>query len=157
MSTERMNDNQGTARMDAGTARMDGNKGGAVTAATVVFASGQAIVLNRKNCVIDSTISMGSGEAIVYKVTIDGKPYALKLYKPNTPLSDTAKKVIAKIKDNPRDRIIKIYDFGSYNGQDFEIMEYAQGGTLDQYLKKQWRVTRHNKNKEHCKNDCRRA
>ena len=116
MSTERMNDNQGTARMDAGTARMDGNKGGAVTTATVVFASGQAIVLNGKNCVIDSTISMGSGEAVVYKVTIDGKPYALKLYKPNTPLSDTAKKVIAKIKDNPRDRIIKIYDFGRYIG-----------------------------------------
>jgi len=105
MSTERMNDNQGTARMDnarmgngtdrmdAGTARMGANKGGVVTTATVVFASGQAIVLNGKNCVIDSTISMGSGEAIVYKVIIDGKPYALKLYKINTPLSDTAKKL----------------------------------------------------------------
>jgi len=80
-------------------------------------------------------ISMGSGEAVVYKVIIDGKPYALKLYKPNMPLSDTAKKVIAKIKDNPKDRIIKIYDFGRYNEQDFEIMEYAEGGTLDQYLK----------------------
>jgi len=142
MSTERMNDNQGTAgkdsgtdRMDAGTARMDGNKDGAVTATGVVFASGQTVVLNGRNCVIESTISGSSGEAVVYKVIIDSKPYALKHYKPNMPLSDTAKKVIAKIKDNPGDRIIKIYDFGSYNGQDFEIMEYAEGGSLDRYIK----------------------
>jgi len=137
MSTERMNDNQGTDRMDAGTARMDGNKGGAAgpQKAGIVFSSGQTVVLNGRNCVIDSTISGSTGEAVVYKVTIDGKPYALKHYKPNMSLSDTAKKVIAKIKDNPRDRIIKIYDFGSYNEQDFEIMEYAEGGTLEQYLK----------------------
>ena len=132
-STARMD--SGTDRMDAGTARMDGNKGGAVTAAGIVFVSGQAVVLNGRNCVIDSTISGSSGEAIVYKVIIDGKPYALKHYKPNTPLSDTAKKVIARIKDNPKDRVIKIFDFGRYNEQDFEIMEYAQGGTLDQYIK----------------------
>jgi len=135
MSTERMNDNQGTARMDAGTARMDGNKGGEVTAAGVVFAPGQTIVLNGKDCIIDSTISMGSGEAVVYKINIDGKSYALKLYKPNMPLSDTAKKVITNIKNNPKDRIIRIYGLGRYGEQDFEIMEYAQGGTLDQYLK----------------------
>jgi len=48
MSTERMNDNQGTARMDAGTARMDGNKSGAVATAGVVFAPGQVIVLTVK-------------------------------------------------------------------------------------------------------------
>jgi serine/threonine protein kinase len=124
----------GTDRMDAGTAKMTAataspNKAG------VVFTSGQAIVLKGKNCVIDSMISMGSGEAVVYKINIDGKPYAFKLYKPNMPLSDTAKKVITKIKDNPKDRVIKIYDFGRYNEQDFEIMEYAEGGTLDQYLK----------------------
>jgi len=135
VSTEKMDDNQGTAKMEAGTAKMDGNKGGVATSAGVVFVSGQTIVLNGRNCVIDGVISGSTGEAVVYKVIIDGKPYALKHYKPNTPLSDTAKKVIAKIKDNPRDRIIKIYDFGSYNEQDYEIMEYAEGGTLDQYLK----------------------
>jgi len=141
MSTERMNDNQSTARMDGGTDRMDAGTArmGAAAAspqkAGIVFASGQTIVLSGKNCVIDSTISMGSGEAVVYKVIIDNKPYALKLYKPNMPLSDTAKKVITKIKDNPKNRIIRIYGFGKYNEQDFEIMEYAEGGTLDQYLK----------------------
>jgi serine/threonine protein kinase len=133
MATERMED--GTARMDAGTARMDGSKGGAATTAGVVFVSGQTIVLNGKDCVIDSVISGNTGEAIVYKVTIDNKPYALKLYKPNMPLSDTAKKVITKIKDKPKDRVIRIFDFGKYNEQDFEIMEYAEGGTLEQFLK----------------------
>jgi serine/threonine protein kinase len=133
MATERMEG--GTDRMDAGTARMDGNKGGAATTAGVVFVSGQTIVLNGKNCVIDSVISGNTGEAIVYKVTIDNKPYALKHYKPNMSLSDNAKKVITKIKDTPKNRIIKIYDFGRYNEQDFEVMEYAEGGTLEQFLK----------------------
>jgi len=131
--TTRMSDTQGTARMDTGTARMGANKASA--AAGAVLASGQAIDLNGKKCVIKSVISGNSGEAVVYKVSIGNKPYALKLYKPNMPLSDTAKEVIAKIKDNPKDRIIRIYDFGSYNGQDFEVMEYAEGGTLEEYLK----------------------
>jgi len=120
--------------MDAGTARMGANKDGAVTAGTV-FASGQAVVLSGRNCVIDSMISGSSGEALVYKINIDGKPFALKHYKQNMPLSDTAKEVLTKIRDEPKDRIIKITDFGSYNGQDYEIMEYAEGGTLAQYLK----------------------
>jgi hypothetical protein len=121
MSTERMNDNQGTARMDSGTARMDAGTA-RMTAATaspqkagVVFAPGQSIVIGGKNCVIDSTISMGSGEAVVYKINIDGKPFALKHYKPNMPLSDTAKEILTKIRDEPKDRIIKIIDFGGYN------------------------------------------
>ncbi|MCL1955198.1 MAG: leucine-rich repeat protein [Spirochaetes bacterium] len=134
MSTERMNDEQGTARMDEGTARMEAAKT-STKKTGVVFTSGQTIVLNGKDCVIDKMIRGSSGEAVVYKVIIDGKPYALKHYKPNTPLSDTAKEVITKIKNNPKDRIVKIYDFGSYNDQDFEIMEYAEGDTLDQYLK----------------------
>jgi len=98
MSTEKMNKQSttkmdgGTARMDAGTARMQSAKANPKKAG-VVFASGQTIVLNGKNCVIESTISGSSGEAVVYKVSIDGKPYALKLYKPNMPLSDTAKKL----------------------------------------------------------------
>ena len=82
MSTERMNDNQGTARMDNarmgdGTDRMDAGTARMQTTTAspqktgVVFSSGQAVVLNGRNCVIDSTISMGSGEAFVYKVIID--------------------------------------------------------------------------------------
>ena len=135
-STDRMDDNQDTARMDGGTARMDGSQGAGPAAGGNIFADGQTLVLNGKNCVIEKLISMGSGEAVVYKIQIDGKPYTLKHYKPNTPLSETAKKLLAKIRDNPQEKIIKIFDFGAYDGQDFEIMEYAEGGTLGEYVKK---------------------
>jgi alpha-tubulin suppressor-like RCC1 family protein len=126
----------GTARMADGTARMNTSQSASPAGVGTIFAEGQTIVLNGKNCVIEKLISMGSGEAVVYKMSIDGKPYALKHYKPNTPLGETAKKVLAKIRDNPKDRIVRIFDFGSYNGQDFEIMEYAEGGTLGDYVKK---------------------
>jgi serine/threonine protein kinase len=136
-STERLGDSQGTARMDAGTARMDGDQSANSTAGGgTIFADGQALVLNGKNCVIEKLVSMGSGEAVVYKMQMDGKPFVLKHYKPNTPLSDTAKKLLAKIRDNPQERIVRIIDFGNYDGQDFEIMEYAEGGTLGEYIKK---------------------
>ena len=142
-STDKLSDNQGTARMDggtdrmdAGTARMDGSQGTSPAGGGTIFADGQTLVLNGKNCVIEKLISMGSGEAVVYKINIDGKPYALKHYKPKMDLSDTAKKLLTKIRDNPQERIIKIFDFGSYDGQDFEIMEYAEGGTLGEYVKK---------------------
>jgi serine/threonine protein kinase len=135
-STDRLNDNQGTARMDAGTARIGASQSASPAGGGTIFADGQTLDLNGRNCVIEKLISMGSGEAVVYKIQIDGKPYALKHYKLNTPLSDTAKKLLTKIRDNPRENVVKIIDFGSHNGQDFEIMEYAEGGTLDHYLRK---------------------
>ena len=143
MSTDRMDNSQrtarmdtGTARMDAGTARIGGSQGAGQTGVGIIFVEGQTIVLNGNNCVIENRISMGSGEAIVYKINIDDKPYALKHYKPSTPLSDTAKKVLTKIRDNPKEKVVKIFDIGSYNRQDFEIMEYAEGGTLSEFIKK---------------------
>jgi len=150
MSTDRMDNSQSTARMDTGTARMDtgtarmdagtarigGSQGAGQTGGGIFFDEGQTIVLNGNNCVIENRISMGSGEAVVYKINMGKKPYVLKHYKPNTPLSDTAKKVLTKIKDNPKENIVKIIDIGNYNGQDFEIMEYAEGGTLSEFIKK---------------------
>jgi serine/threonine protein kinase len=125
-----------TARVDDGTARVGDSQGASPAGGGTIFADGQTLVLNGKNCVIEKLISMGSGEAVVYKMSIHGQPYVLKHYKPNTPLSETAKKLLTKIKDNPQERIVKIFDFGTYNGQDFEIMEYAEGGTLGEYIKK---------------------
>ena len=143
MSTERIDTSQGTDRMDLGTARMDagtariGDTQGVIpTVGGIIFAEGQTIILNGKNCIIENLISKGSGEAVVYKIKMNDKHYALKHYKPNTPLSNTAKKVLTKIKDNPRERVVKIIDIGSYHGQDFEIMEYAEGGTLSEFVRK---------------------
>jgi serine/threonine protein kinase len=61
--------------------------------------------------------------------------FIFKHYKSNTPLSNTAKEVLSRIKNKPHDRIIKVIDFGNYNNQDYEIMEFAEGGTLDEYLR----------------------
>jgi TPR repeat protein/serine/threonine protein kinase len=123
-----------TARMEDSTVKMEGDKGGGPMG-IIVFATGQPLELNGKSYTVESIISMSSGEAIVYKISIDGKHYVFKHYKFNTPLTDTAKEVLGRIKDNPKDRVIHLYDFGRFNDQDFEIMELAQGGTLNQYLK----------------------
>jgi serine/threonine protein kinase len=100
-----------------------------------VLAPGQTIVLNGKNCTIEKLIKI-SGEAEVYTITADGKPLILNYYKPYSPLSDTSKEVITVIKNSPHDRIIRIIDFGSYNDRDYELMEFAEGGTLGDYLEK---------------------
>ncbi|MCL1956384.1 MAG: protein kinase [Fibromonadales bacterium] len=118
-------DDDKTIQVSAGTATMSG----------AVLSHGQTIILNGKNCTIESQFSKSSGEAVVYKVKIDHKPFVLKHYKSNTPMSNNAKKIISKIKNNPHDRIVKVIDFGKYNDQDYEILEFAEGGTLDEYLR----------------------
>jgi serine/threonine protein kinase/uncharacterized protein YraI len=102
-------------------------------ASDVVLAIGQTIVLNGKDCTIESRIKT-SGEAVVYMIKMDRKSFIFKHYKPDTPLSDTAREVLSRIKNKPHDRIIKIIDFGKYNNHDYEIMEFAEGGTLTEYL-----------------------
>jgi serine/threonine protein kinase len=95
----------------------------------------QTIVLNGKNCTIEGLIKI-SGEATIYKIKMDGKSFILKHYRFDMPLYDTTKEVLFRIKNNPLDRIIKIIDFGKYNNQDYEIMEFAEGETLREYLEK---------------------
>jgi len=97
-----------------------------------VFTPGQVIELNGKNYFVESLISMSSGEAVIYKVSANDKVFVLKYYKIGYPIPDA---VLTKIKNTPRDKIIKLIDFGRHNEQGFEIMEYAEGGTLDDYLK----------------------
>jgi serine/threonine protein kinase len=96
--------------------------------------AGETIVLNGKVCAVQSRLNQTSGEAMVYKVSIDNKCYVLKHYRIDRPLSDTALKALGRIKDRPKSKVVRIYDFGKYKGQDFEIMEFAEGGTLSTYL-----------------------
>jgi len=97
-----------------------------------VFTPGQVIEINGKNYTIESCISMSSGEAVIYKINADGKPAVLKYYNPGNPYPEA---VLSRIKANPKSRVIRLLDFGCRNNQNYEIMEYAEGGTLDQYLK----------------------
>jgi ankyrin repeat protein/tRNA A-37 threonylcarbamoyl transferase component Bud32 len=96
-----------------------------------IFAPGQVIQLRGKDYTIESLISENSGEAVIYKVTRNDKPFVFKYYKKNCRIPEN---VMAKIQENPQDRIIRVYDFGRFNEQDFEIMEYAEGGALDDCL-----------------------
>ena len=176
MSTERLDDNSGTVRLDdsstqkidanQGTVRLDDNSTQRMDAGTPVqqtdinnnaagninvqanqfvqdtvsggkkpgkiFNLKDRVSLRGEDYTIESLISENSGEAVIYKVTSDGKPFVFKYYKPNCQLPE---KVMAKIRKNRHDRIIRVDDFGKYEDQDFEIMEYAEGGTLDDYLK----------------------
>jgi len=146
MSTERLDDNNGTVRLDdnQGTVRLDDTSTQRMDAGTPVqqvdinnnaagninlqanqfgqdvsdgkkpgkiFAPGQDIQLNEEEegYTVDSLISENSGEAVIYKVTSNKKPFVFKYYKPNCPLP---KKVMTRIRNNPQDRIIRVYDFG---------------------------------------------
>ena len=142
MSTVRVNNDSDTVRVNNDQTRRVNNDdtvrvtGHSSNVSGVVFNPGQNIVLNGKNCVIVDRLNKTTGEAHVYKITMDASPYALKLYKVNTPLCYAGQQALARIKSNPKNRVIQIFDFGKYNGQDFEIMEFAQGGTLDEYINK---------------------
>jgi serine/threonine protein kinase len=105
------------------------------TASGLVLVPGQTIVLNGKNCTIEGQIKI-SGEATIYKIKMDGKTFILKHYRFDMPLYDTTKEVLSRIKNNPHERIIKIIDFGKYNNQAYEIMEFAEGGTLRECMEK---------------------
>ena len=151
METKRVNLNDETRRVDVSgdtrrvdndvTRKVDNDSTNKVdttqsgSTGLVVFGTGQPLELNGKNCTVENVISMSSGEAIIYKITMDGKPYVLKHYKINTPLTDSALKVLNKLKGNPKENVIHQYDFGKLNDQDYELMELAEGGTLNQYIK----------------------
>ena len=148
--TQRLDDNQGTQRLDENqkTQRLNGDSGSGDAPIPVqmpvqeaiadgkktgeVFSPGQAIELNGHNYQVESLISMSSGEVVIYLIKSNGKMYVLKYYKIGYKFPEN---VLAAIKNNPKDKIIKLFEYGNRNGQDFEIMEYAEGGTLDDYLK----------------------
>jgi serine/threonine protein kinase/ankyrin repeat protein len=151
-STQRLDNTGSTQRLDQGdsTQRLDGGstQGAAVKQAAQimpeistaaankageVFSVGNVVELGGNNYIIDSVISMSSGEAVIYQISRQDKPYVLKFYKPGFSMPSN---VLTVIRDNPRENIIKLYEFGTYVGQNYEIMELAQGGTLSDYIKK---------------------
>jgi len=159
-STQRLDDNS-TQRLDDGsTQRLDGanaqisasfssdvpvqpkmalqDTGTSGSNLGEVFTTGQVVELNGKRYFIEDKISDTSGEAVIYKVTQDGNFYVLKYYKPGYALPSA---VISAIKNDPKSRIVKIYDFGTHQEQNFEIMEYAQGGSLADYIRENGAIT----------------
>ena len=136
-STQRMSVGQGQS--DSGTVRLDQEElnQNAITdegsrKTGNLFANGHVIEINGGKYVVDSVISCNTGEGNIYKVIKDRKTFVLKHYKENfkPPVN-----VLEKIKSNPANNVIKVFEFGNFSGQWFEIMEYAEGGTLNEYIK----------------------
>lgn len=79
-------------------------------------------------------LSDNSGEAQVFLVEYDEKPYVLKVYYPNF---DVNKKLLQVIRSFEFEMIVKLYDFGKtyVDGKHryYELMEYLSGGTLSNY------------------------
>lgn len=159
-STQRIDDNQSTQRLEAdqstqridsdSTQRIDESASDSGSGASQMqsqvsdqssfddgkktgeaFLAGQVIELNGTNYRIERIVSQSSGEASIYLVSLNNKNYIFKHYKLTYRYPE---KVLKMIKDNPQDNVIKLFEYGNRNGQDFEIMEYAEGGTLYDYL-----------------------
>ena len=79
-------------------------------------------------------LSDNSGEAQVFLVEHDEKPYVLKVYYPSF---DVNKKMLQVIRSFDFEMIVKLYDFGKtyVDGKHryYELMEYLSGGTLSNY------------------------
>lgn len=79
-------------------------------------------------------LSDNSGEAQVFLVEHEEKPYVLKVYYPNF---DVNRKMLQVIRSFRFEMIVKLYDFGKtyVDGKHryYELMEYLAGGTLSNY------------------------
>jgi len=88
------------------------------------------IVLNNEKYLIVKSIK-ASGEAETFLMQKDDKKSVLKLYYPHfTP----RKEVVEILKGLKHPDIIELVDYGDYQNRFFEIMEYAEGGSLDGIL-----------------------
>ncbi len=95
-----------------------------------------AIVLNGVEYRIDRTISESTGEARIELLNRNNELSVLKLYfssvRPKLELVD-------KLKGLVHQNIIKVFEYGFYNSDSgeqrfFERMEYAQGGTAEEFM-----------------------
>lgn len=82
---------------------------------------------NINSYIVDSKFAADSGEAEIYICKKNGQKYVLKYYfncKPKT-------EVIEKLKNFHNSDIVSLYEFGEYKDHFYEILEYAEGGSLD--------------------------
>jgi hypothetical protein len=80
--------------------------------------------------VIEGRLSAAGGEAEIYLCAKGGGRFVLKFYyeeKPNL-------EVIEKVKAFSHPNIIRIIEYGEYKDRFYTILEYAEGGSLDEKL-----------------------
>jgi len=98
-----------------------------VISAGIVTAPGSEIVLNDKKYKLLKTISRSTGEAEVYLVKKENQKYIFKYYYPNFKPKDS---ILKQLKGLHHDDTVDLIDYGYYGDRFFEIMEYAEGGSL---------------------------
>jgi len=98
-----------------------------IISAGIVTAPGSEIVLNNKKYKLLKTISRSTGEAEVYLVKKENQKYIFKYYYPNFKPKDS---ILKQLKGLHHDDTVDLIDYGYYGDRFFEIMEYAEGGSL---------------------------
>ena len=138
----------GTVRSDGGPGVMSGFGGAAGTVrasgpgvasgfgpgaglAASGLSSGDRITLNSLDYTYDGVISKSSGEAEIFLLRRQGVPVVFKLYNPNV---KPKVEILAALKSLSHKDIVNVIDYGYFHDRFFEIMEYAEGGTLEQYV-----------------------
>lgn len=90
--------------------------------------------LRGKTFKVESALKVSSGEADLYIVTDEsGQKFIFKYYRQDI---EPKIEIIEKLKAINLERVIKIIDFGQIDDSHFyELQEYAEGGSLDQFMK----------------------
>lgn len=89
------------------------------------------LVINSITYQYQGVISKSTGEAEIFLLSRNGKKYVFKLYYPNF---KSKTDILKQMKELHHEDIINVLDYGYYQDRFFEIMDYAEGGTLDKYL-----------------------
>ena len=96
-----------------------------------VLARGDPLVINSVSYTFERVISKSTGEAEIFLLHQNGVPCVFKLYYPNFKPKE---EILALLKQLRHEDIINVIDYGYFHDRFFEIMEYAEGGTLEHYL-----------------------
>lgn len=112
-------------------AKNDALQVGAVADAAEYFEDGHVLLLDGLKYVIVSTLSVDSGEAIVYHVRKGERDLVLKHYKPN---KVPKVKVLELVSTGKTPHVVAVEAFGQKDGRYYEVMEYATGGSMNDML-----------------------
>ena len=119
----------GTAR--AGGPDITSGYGPSPASAGISLNIGDSIVLNTVTYKYEGVISKSTLEAEIFLLAHNGSKCVFKFYYANfKPKED----IVKRLKQLKHEDIINVIDYGYYHDRFFEIMDYAEGGTLEKHL-----------------------
>ncbi len=115
----------------AGGPDISSGHGPSPASAGISLKAGDPLVINSVTYQYEGVISKTTGEAEIFLLSQAGKKCVFKLYYPNFKPKDD---IVKKLKQINHEDIINVIDYGYYHDRFFEIMDYAEGGTIEKYL-----------------------